>query len=127
MSASYVIPNVSQEEIIKIAEQTGLIVADKNDHYLISTSINPRYSLQKRARLGQVINIPPDNLQQGGDTASVRLYKTKDADNSWFEMNAVSINHPEIVLDKIAEALDMPWYSDSDNEYWIYAGSSEDD
>jgi hypothetical protein len=128
MSTSYVIPNTTPQQILQTAEQIpDLLITDEGDHYLIRTPINPRYSLQKRTQLAQLTNTPPDDIQQGTNTASIRLYKTQDPDNTWFEMTAVSINHPEIILDKLAEALHTPWYSEHNETYWIYAGTDEDD
>jgi hypothetical protein len=119
MSTSYVIPNISYQKLLRTAEQLpNLLITDEGNNYLLRTPIDPHYSLQKRINLGKTTNIPPDNIQQGNNTASIRLYKTEDTNNSWFEGTAVSINHPEIILNKLTLAIKIPWYSEHDEEYW---------
>lgn len=131
MSTSYVIPNVSWQQIIQTAEEIGdMVVTDEGDYYHFRMPIDPQYSIRKRIGLGIATESPPDNIQQGDNTAHIYLYKTLDHDNAWFEGYGVSINHPELILDKLAEAIEMPWYSEHNETYHIYAGreeSEEDD
>jgi len=128
MSTGYVIPNVSWRQIIQATEAIDdIIVTDEGDSYHFHMPIDPQYSIKKRINLGIVTKSPPDNIQQGGDTAHVYLYKTPDPDNAWFEGTAVSVNHPELILNKLTETIEMPWYSEHDETYHIYAGSEEDE
>ena len=131
MSTGYVIPDTSQKQILFVlGDDTNISVTEENDQYIIKMPIEQEYSLKKRLGLAKVLQIAPDNIQQGNNEASVILMKTPDKTNSWFWCNSVSINHPEIVLDRIGELLEQNgfsgyWFSEQDEEYFELSEDNE--
>lgn len=126
MSSGFVIPNVSRERVLEIAvADDEIVVLDHGDDYELSMAIDPKHSLGKRIKFAKVMNTPPDNLQQGGNKSSVLLTKAPDEINTWFWSAATSMTNPELILNRIAEKLKVPWFSENDEEYWEIMG--EDD
>lgn len=124
MSTEYVVPNVSLERVLEAAAaDDDIVVFDHGDDYELSMPIDPQYSLAKRVKLANFLDLPPDDLQQGTNKATVLLLKVPDEINAWFMGRAVSMNHPELILERIAQILDAPWFSEHDEEYWDYMGN----
>lgn len=122
MSTGFVMPGTSRERVLEAAASDGdIIVLDLGEDYEISMPIDPQYSLKKRVNIAGMMRVPPDDLQQGNNKASVQLMKVPDERNAWFMGYATSMNHPELVLNRIAKILDAPWLSEHDEEYWDYA------
>ena len=126
MSMGYVIYGVPPSELLDVIRSDEHIsVSDGDGGYdIIYRHFDmAKYSLRKRVGLSRAINIPPDAIQQGGGTARIVLMHTDDQDDCWFWANAVSVTHPEVVLDHIVDLLeaagvDAYWLSENDDGYW---------
>lgn len=127
MTVSYVIPGINRNNVLKAAIDIGLRVEDKGNTYRLTLEIDPKYSLRKRMKLANMANIPADDVQHGDESSSIFIDKTPDTENCWFVGSAVSITHPEVILDKLAEALDSYWLSEHDPEYAQIAGYEDDE
>lgn len=123
MSTDYVMPNVSREAVLAAIEQDDdIIVTDDGDSYTIKMPIDKNYSLNKRVRFAQMVNVPPDTIQQGGNTATIFLAKAPDEIHSWFWGTGTSIHHPEVILNRIVELVGRGayWVPEHDDEYFEY-------
>jgi hypothetical protein len=134
MSTSYVIPGATSEQVLSVLQtDDNMVVINDDDHYVIEMPIDLNYSLQKRMALARATEQPGDDIQQGGNKASIFLIKSEDGteDFCWFVGFATSIRHPELVLDRIVELLDAhgiesSWMSEYDEGFGDYMDGSDE-
>lgn len=106
MSTEFVILDVNINQCLQALQlDDDIIVTDHDDHYVVETPIDKQYSLQKRMAMSRIIGIPGDDIQQGGNKASIFMNKVEDDQNTWFTGYGTSVRHPEVVLDRIIELL----------------------
>jgi len=132
MSVNYIIPHVDNDTILRIINNyNNFLVLDNGDEYSIETQIPKQYALQKRIAISQFAQLAPDYVHQGGNKSYINLVKSTDG-NSWFWCNAVTHNHPEVILDFLINKLDeiginTTYYPDTNDEYFEFMDNDLDD
>ena len=132
MTIEYVILDISWQSLLQKLSEREEFAITETEKGVIRIAIDlgrkgDKYSLHKRVALSKVIGIPPDDVQQGTNEAQIFLNQTEDTENTWLSGSAVSITHPELVLDAIVEALgEHSWYSEYDDMFKILAGWEEE-
>jgi hypothetical protein len=134
MGTSYVVTGISGADLLKELPNIPEITMkfdEKDNSCLLTTPTDNKYAVRKAAGLAKTVGrilkkeIAPDDTIGGGEVASVWLFQTpKDPDNAWFEGWGVSVNHPELVLEKIVKYLkekghESDAYSEHSEIYWL--------
>ena len=122
MATEFVIPDVTTDQVLRVLQiDDDMVVIDNGNDYIIEMPIDPGYSLQKRMAIARIVDMPGDDIQQGGNKASIFLNKTDDV-NCWFTGYATSVRQPEIILDRVVELLEAhgiesSWMSEHDEGF----------
>jgi hypothetical protein len=143
MSAGYVIAGVSKDDLLEYLKNIHEITVedhpDSNDYKVLTMKVDPKYLLRKRMALGNLLAktsdaaITPDSLSEGTTTASVFINMgASDTENTWFEGFAVSVRHPETILETIVEHLrnigvETQWASEHQELYQKLADCEDED